>query len=1114
MGARHLAGSILAIAIALALVPTDGFGAKGRSPLERATAVRDSVRSMCLRYAYTSAESLATAALRSDLSKSAPDSLLASIAEWRLDAIRRGGTYARPEARDAADEAIRLKERAYGKEHAEVARALALASTIYNMAGNTERADSLARRSVEIYGRTEGEESLPYARALQLLSTVKLEEAAYAEARSLNERSIAIRERLQGPGHADVAAGLNALGVLLRRMGEYEDAREAHERALQIRERALPPDHPDLAWSLNNYANTLYDLGEIAATKPLHERALDIRMRSLGPDHPDVAFTYNNLANTLHALGDYSGARAMLESSLAIRQKRMGPDHIDVAQSLNNLAYLLHDAGEYQEARALYERSLAIRERARGPRHPDVTTTLDRLSAVLADIGDLEGARRGFERSLSINRAAFGEDHIEVAEPMVGLAGVVAAQGDSAQSELLYRRSLAISVRVKGTRHVDTNYTRRRLAELVTERGRPAEACSILGEVLEYLGETGLGATPEAASSWASLGVALARSGRAGEALDASLRSEAIGREHLRLTARSVEEVFALRYAATRPGGLDLAISLLEQEPGATGRVSRVWDAAILGRAAILDELASRRRSVAGAADSLTRALADSLAHVRERLARLALAGPGRIPVERYAELVEATSRTKLAIERALAERSARFRAEEANRVAGFAEVSAALPLGAALVAYVRFDRTAFAAGQRDGEGRYGAFVLRGNPGRVRYFPLGASGAIDSAIGVWRDEVSRAPSPARRAAAEARCRTLGARLRALVLDPLQAELDRTSLVLMVPDGSLQRVPFGALPAEDSSYLVEQSAPFHVVPAERDLVSPGLSASRGGGMLALGGPDFDAARGQPQGGDESGGTATERGAGGAAPADDCREAAVALRFAPLPGARDEAREVARRWEQTTRGSAAASTVVLVGREATEDAVKRKAPGRRVVHLATHGFFLRPLCPPRAASAASGSDQSMPDLRSLGDPLLRAGLALAGSNGSRRPDTAPEDGLLTGEEIAGIDLDGVEWVVLSACDTGAGEEHVSEGLLGLRRALQTAGAQTAVVSLWRVDDAWALRWMRALYDARFVRGLDTAHAARRAALEVVKAARAQTGSAHPYTWGAFVASGAWR
>ena len=110
----------------------------------------------------------------------------------------------------------------------------------------------------------------------------------------------------------------------------------------------------------------------------------------------------------------------------------------------------------------------------------------------------------------------------------------------------------------------------------------------------------------------------------------------------------------------------------------------------------------------------------------------------------------------------------------------------------------------------------------------------------------------------------------------------------------------------------------------------------------------------------------------------------------------------------------------------------------------------------------------------------NPLLLSGLAFAGANrrGAARLDE--DDGILTAEEVAALNLNGVEWAVLSACDTGLGEIRAGEGVFGLRRAFQVAGARTVIMSLWSVDDQATRAWMRALYEARFRRGLSTADA----------------------------------
>jgi CHAT domain-containing protein len=141
-------------------------------------------------------------------------------------------------------------------------------------------------------------------------------------------------------------------------------------------------------------------------------------------------------------------------------------------------------------------------------------------------------------------------------------------------------------------------------------------------------------------------------------------------------------------------------------------------------------------------------------------------------------------------------------------------------------------------------------------------------------------------------------------------------------------------------------------------------------------------------------------------------------------------------------------------------------------------------------------------------------LLSGLALAGANHRDRAGPGEEDGVLTAEEIAGLDLTGVEWAVLSACDTGVGAIEAGEGVFGLRRAMQLAGVRTLIMSLWPVDDRSTRQWMNALYGARLVRHLDSAEAVRHAGQSVLAARRAAGESTHPFYWAAFVGAGDWR
>ena len=88
------------------------------------------------------------------------------------------------------------------------------------------------------------------------------------------------------------------------------------------------------------------------------------------------------------------------------------------------------------------------------------------------------------------------------------------------------------------------------------------------------------------------------------------------------------------------------------------------------------------------------------------------------------------------------------------------------------------------------------------------------------------------------------------------------------------------------------------------------------------------------------------------------------------------------------------------------------------------------------------------------------MLRAGLLLSGASdfiNSGRTTPQFDDGIVTARELAQLDLTGTDLVVLSACETGLGENHGGEGIFGLRRALQEAGAGATLVTLWKIPDA---------------------------------------------------------
>jgi CHAT domain-containing protein len=170
---------------------------------------------------------------------------------------------------------------------------------------------------------------------------------------------------------------------------------------------------------------------------------------------------------------------------------------------------------------------------------------------------------------------------------------------------------------------------------------------------------------------------------------------------------------------------------------------------------------------------------------------------------------------------------------------------------------------------------------------------------------------------------------------------------------------------------------------------------------------------------------------------------------------------------------------------------------------VLHLATHGYF----CPKAKFSGGA---------RIYENPLLYSGLVLSGVNrfilDIEQTSLQPmvDDGVLTSLEVSGLNLVGTDLVVLSACRTGLGEIKYGEGVFGLRRSFQHAGAGTIVMSLWDIPDNETVELMEDFY-GRWLSGESKSTALRNAALSVLCERRKYRGTAHPLFWGGFVLVG---
>jgi CHAT domain-containing protein len=902
-------------------------------------------------------------------------------------------------------------------------------------------------------------------------------------------------------GHPELATCLRSFAMVDEELGNLSAAKSRRERGLAITEASLGPNHPRFAVQLNDLANNFLVQGEFSTARTLYERARSIYERRLGTESNAATVVTFNLGLLYTRMGTYVDARRAFDRVIANWTRILGAQHPNVARALSAVAELLAEQKRYADARLFYTRALRIRERALGAEHPYVARTLSNLAWTVAQLRQPREALALSNRALRIWEQSDAREGLS--EALVTQAQVLLRTGDDASAELAYRRALGIRLELFGPTHPLIAETEVALASVEMRLGKPDDA------------------------------------------LDRALRGGRIGREHARLTLGYLAEREALDYLAKRQSGLDVALSVAASEPA--GRA--VFDELVRGRSLALDEIGARRRVIAESQGSEASDLWARLRVARQRLANLLVRGPGNGTPEQYSALVDEARAQKETAERALAERSATFRANARNAEAGVEDVRRALPEGAALISFVRYNQSALPAHKaRQSVNRapttspsYLAFVLRSDDPDPIIVRLGSAPEIDAAISAWRRQLMTGLSAQRGelVQAERSLRVPGSLLRRRIWDPVSTHLNGLTHVFVVPDSAINLVPFAALPNATGGYLLEHGPVIHYLSAERDVALLFQPADDvvAAGLLVVGGPAFTARtpfgafrpspNGRPDGdlaakGKSLGGTITRASSAFHGTSSQC-VTFQNMRFSALPAAAREAEDVAALWKTLSPVTGNAPAETLVSGAATESAVKELGPGRRILHLATHGFFLGDECAsPLDGTRAVGAVVSRPasarnTTRRTGppeNPLVLSGLAFAGANLRAAARADEDDGILTAEEVASLNLTGVEWAVLSACDTGLGFIRAGEGVLGLRRAFHLAGARTVIMSLWSVEDRATRQWMQTLYRSRLERRRSTADAVRDAAVAVLRERRAHGLSGHPFFWAAFVAAGDWR
>lgn len=469
----------------------------------------------------------------------------------------------------------------------------------------------------------------------------------------------------------------------------------------------------------------------------------------------------------------------------------------------------------------------------------------------------------------------------------------------------------------------------------------------------------------------------------------------------------------------------------------------------------VLEILSANQQNLYQGLNSEGLALLEELNETRTKLAELILSRPLSPSEEEYQSQVLVLTEDLEKLEDELSRQS--LKSYQGSQSVSAKQIQTLLPTETALLEFVLYRPVNLAEpySRRFGSPRYAVYILFSN-GQVEGIDLGDASEIDEAINKMRTGITSPNTPLFQVQESARF------LYSLIMSPIKGALGNVDTVFISPEGSLNLIPFETLVNENNHYLIEDYQ-FRYLSTGRDLLRLSEEGSKAPAIL-MGNPTYGRS-------DETLDIIAQ---------DSTRTFDLSQRIFPaLVNTQSEVEWIA---------EVLPDAQTYTGTAATEAFVKQLQPPS-ILHIATHGFFER------------NTTEESPN------PLLQSGLILAGAKHGQ--SGVSEDGILTSLELSGLNLNGTQLAVLSACDTGLGELAIGEGLYGLRRALVLAGTQSQVISLWKVDDNATQELMVDYYD-RLLAGIARDTALRETQLAFLN----HDDYSHPYYWAAFIGSGDWR
>ena len=858
--------------------------------------------------------------------------------------------------------------------------------------------------------------------SLDKLEKIYSEIGNYAEAVKIGTETMELRKRILGSEHIDYALSLHNLAEYNTHLGNYTESVRYGEEALKIRKKILGVNHPDYAMTLNNLANYYAYLGNYADAIKLGEEALEIRKRLLGTNHPAYAVSLNTLAFSNSRLGNYAEAVEFGTKALEIMKRFFGTNHPSYAILLNNLAQYNSQLGYYAEAVRLSSEAKEIRKKTLGLEHPDYALSLNDLSEYNAYLGNYAEAIQLCTEALSIRKRILGKTHPDYALSLHDLAEYNAYLGNYSESVRLGEEALEIRKRLLGTSHPSYAEALNNLAIYKANLGYYYDAIRLGTESMNTFKKIFGSNHPNYALSLGNLAGYNEKLGNLVEAEKYTLIFVDIKSQNIIKNLSSLSSQRRLYFWEKEKDGFVNFLHELSYKYPTPALISLMYDkSALLAKGILLNTEIEMKKLIEESGDT---SLVEDYRIIQTNYE--IFNKQSILPISERTIDIDSLNTVIQKQEDDLISESKAYGDYMRNLKITWKDIQQSLGRKDIAIEFLDFPVNKDSI-------MYVALTLKkeyDNPRMIPLFELHQLKDIPKNTYYKSSELAK-----------------------LIWEPMEEELGGVKNIYFSPSGELHKIGIEYLPLDGNKYIFDKHQMYRLS-STRQIVLDKKRNTRKEAVL-YGGIDYDATL-------EKSLAEKETAMSEIQVPNVCRLQVDSLSVRGsrqyLEGTKIETDSISEylkqlKWDYT----------YYSGKKATEDSFKSMSSNcPSILHIATHGFYMTEEDARREQEIAMlESRRSLNNYHAVREdkPMTRSGLLFSGCNHVINHESIPanrEDGILTAQEIASLDLRGLDLVVLSACETGLGDISSGEGVFGLQRGFKKAGANTIIMSLWKVSD----------------------------------------------------------